>query len=312
MSEGLRRQISSPAALFVFEAAARLESFHGAAAELNVTQPSISYQIKELEKSLGIKLFTRRGRNIELTDGGAILFKAVQRGFADIQAALAQISHNANGNLVTLCSSSSAAAHFILPRYPRLRAALPDIDLSLKIVSRDINPAAENGDFAVRLGDGAWNDVVSWRLFDEVYYPLCAPGYLDPARGEMTLEKLKAADLLYLKERYRPRDDWRVFFERAGSPISTTHGRIMFSDQQPLLDAAVAGQGVGLGWLGMTDHFLATGALVKPVDIEITTGRAFFLVAPRGRTLTRMAARFREWMIAEGSDIQARWEQARR
>lgn len=312
MSESLRRQISSPAALFVFEATARLGSFRAAALELNVTQPSISYQIKNLEKHLGTRLFERRGRNIALTDDGEILFSSVERGFADIQVGLAEISHKSNTNLVTLCVSSSAAAHFVLPRYPKLRDPLPEIDLSLKIMSRDINPAAENADFAIRLGDGQWEELQAWRLFDEVYFPLCAPGFFDPPPNKVTLETLKSRNLLFLKERFRARDDWKVFFKGAGSPITHVHARMTFSDQQTLLEAAVAGQGIAIGWLGMTDQFLDAGSLVKPTDIEIRTERAFYLVAPKGMKLSRMAIKFRDWILAEGREIQSRWEQSRR
>ena len=75
MSETLRRQISSPGALIAFEAAARLGSFGNAATELNVTQPSISYQVKNLEKHIGTQLFERRGRAVALTEEGKILFR---------------------------------------------------------------------------------------------------------------------------------------------------------------------------------------------------------------------------------------------
>ncbi|MDE3028820.1 MAG: LysR family transcriptional regulator, partial [Paracoccaceae bacterium] len=125
--------MSSPVALFVFEAVARHGGFRAAALELNVTQPSVSYQIKVLEKHLGTVLFERRGRSIGLTDDGETLFRAVERGFAAIQTGLAEIAHRASGNLVTFCISSSAAANFVLPRYPALRKALPSLDLSIKI-----------------------------------------------------------------------------------------------------------------------------------------------------------------------------------
>lgn len=311
MSESLRRQISSPVALFVFEAVARCSSFRGAALELNVTQPSVSYQIKNLEKHLGVKLFERQGRHIALTDDGETLFKSIERGFASIQTGLAEISHKASGNLVTFCISSSAAANLVLPRYPKLRQTLPGIDLSLKIMSRDINPAAENGDFAIRLGNGSWDDLEAWRLFDEIYFPLCAPKYFASAPTAITLQIIKSSDLLFLKERHRARDDWRTFFEKVGSPIPSMHERITFSDQQALIASAVSGQGVGLGWLGMTDHLIETGSLIKPIDIEVRTDRAFYLVAPRGMRRSRMANDFRDWMIEEGRAIQARWEAGR-
>src|SRR5215471_8354753 len=97
MSESLRRQISSPVALFVFEATARCGSFNAAAVELNVTQPSVSYQIKKLEKHLNTRLFERHGRSVTLTTDGETLFKSVERGFASIQIGLSEIAHRMNG-----------------------------------------------------------------------------------------------------------------------------------------------------------------------------------------------------------------------
>ena len=306
MSESLRRQISSPVALFVFEAVARHGGFRAAALELNVTQPSVSYQIKNLEKHLGTTLFARRGRSISLTEDGETLYRAIERGFAAIQTGLAEIAHRASGNLVTFCISSSAAANFVLPRYPALRQALPKLDLSIKIVNRDINPAVENGDFAIRLGTGAWDDVDAWPMFEEVYFPVCAPTYFG-GKKPVTLDDIKASDLLFLKERLRPRADWRSFFEKVGSPLTLAHERISFDDQQALLASAMDGQGVGLAWMGMSDNLLASGALIRPTDMEVRTGRAFYLVAPKEMRGTRIASEFRNWLLNEGAAIQQRW-----
>lgn len=311
MSDSLRRQIYSPAALFVFEAVARHGSFRAAALEMNVTQPSVSYQIKNLEKHLNTKLFGRRGRNIELTDDGESLYRAVEKGFSNIQAGLAEITRRNNGNLVTFCMSSSAAANFVLPNYPILRSTIPDLDLSIKIINRDINPAAENGDFAIRLGNGNWEDVDAWHMFDEVYFPVCAPGYFKDHKSPVTIEDIKASDLLFLKERHRSRGDWRSFFERVGSPLTVAHELITFDDQQALLASVVDGQGLGIGWMGMVDHLLATGAIVRPVDVEIRTGDAFYLIAPKDMRLSPVAADLRDWMLSEGAKIQKRWDDAR-
>ena len=308
MSDSLRRQISSPAALFVFEAVARHGGFRAAALEMNVTQPSVSYQIKNLESHLGTKLFVRRGRNIELTSDGETLFRAVRRGFMNIQTGLTEISNRNSGNLVTFCLSSSAAANFLLPRFPKLRRSLPSLDLSIKIINRDINPAAESGDFAFRLGHGKWDDVEAWHMFDEVYFPVCAPNFFKLSDEPVTIDDIKGRDLLFLKERHRSRDDWRVFFERTGSSLVAAHERITFDDQQTLLASAINGQGIGLGWLGMVDHLLETGALIRPIDVEVGTGRAFYLIAPKDMHLTRVATELRDWLLAEGAVIQSHWK----
>ena len=139
---------------------------------------------------------------------------------------------------------------------------------------------------------------------------MCAKYYSD-AKGKLTLDDIRSSDLLFLDERFRVRADWRTFFERMGTPLTSKHERITFSDQQALLASAMRGQGVGLAWLGMADHLLAIGSLVRPVDVEVRTTRAFFLVAPRGAQRTGMATKFRDWMIEEGAMIQAHWEKSR-
>lgn len=84
---------------------------------------------------------------------------------------------------------------------------MPELDLPIKIVNRDINPASENPDFAIRLGTGAWAAFDAWPMFDKVYFPTRA-----------TLEDMSRANLLVLKEWLRPPEDWRTFFERLGQP----------------------------------------------------------------------------------------------
>ena len=149
MSESLRRQISSPVALFVFEAVARHGGFRAAALELNVTQPSVSYQIKNLEKHLGTMLFARRGRSISLTEDGETLYRAIERGFAAIQTGLAEIAIKKARKRLTLSPEGQAeiadfyqhtrenlrmAQAIFLSRDPELARRLVD----QKIVSRKL------------------------------------------------------------------------------------------------------------------------------------------------------------------------------
>lgn len=74
----------------------------------------------------------------------------------------------------------------------------------------------------------------------------------------------------------------------------------------------IDGQGVGLAWLGMTDHLLRTGALVRPIAAEVKTGRAFYLVAPKGMRHSPMAIDVRNRLLQEGTSIQRNWESSRR
>ena len=161
----LRRQISSPTALFAFESVARNKSFKQCARELNVTQPAVSYQIKQLEAYLGTKLFERQGGGVSLTPSGNQLYTAVNHGFKAIQDAIFQISRKANDHMVTLCVSTALASYVLLPRLPSFRAENRDIDLNLKIVDRDVDPHSEFANLTVRLGYGTWSGMEAWKPF---------------------------------------------------------------------------------------------------------------------------------------------------
>lgn len=297
MPENLRRRISSPAALFVFEAAARLGNFHRAAQELNVTQPSVSYQIRNLEKHLGTKLFRRSGRNVELTDAGETLFKGISDAFQTIQDSLTHIEQDQRKNLVSVCISAPFASYFIMPKLPDLRQRFPGIDLSMKIVSRDTNPITENAHFSVLLGDGDWPEFQAWKLYDEVVFPLCSPWHVASETLPISAEGLLERDLLHLHEPYRHRMGWEDFFEAVLGHAVEIEEHLSFSDQQPLMEAAIDGHGFALGWLGTTDNLVERKALIRPTELEVRTDRAFYLVAPRSLELSQAAQDFKQWLL---------------
>src|SRR6266567_1950103 len=112
-------------ALRAFEATARLRSFGKAAVELNVTPAAVSHQIHALEQDLGVRLFNRLNRSVELTASARVLLPGLTDAFAGIQASVRRLrAHNDTGSL-TVTSSSSLASKWLVPalheRGPPLR-----------------------------------------------------------------------------------------------------------------------------------------------------------------------------------------------
>src|SRR5438270_12001255 len=115
-------------ALRAFEAAARLMSFSKAADELNVTPAAISHQIHALEQDLGVRLFNRLNRSVELTASARVLLPGLSDAFAGIQASVRRLrAHNDTGTL-TVTASPSFAAKWLVPRLHRFQEKWPDID----------------------------------------------------------------------------------------------------------------------------------------------------------------------------------------
>ena len=118
----LRRLIGSPSALFTFEASARHGSFTLAAKELGVTQAAVSFSIKKLEQNLGLTLFQRHHRRLELTDAGERLYQDVALGLGHIGRSAESLSRTATSEHVTISCSTAFASHWVLPRLPNFRA----------------------------------------------------------------------------------------------------------------------------------------------------------------------------------------------
>src|SRR6202030_634218 len=132
-------------ALWAFEAAARHMSFSKAADELHVTPAAISHQIHALEEDLGVRLFHRLSRSVELTDSARLLLPGLSEAFAGIQASVRRLrAHNDTGTL-TVTASPSIASKWLVPRLHRFQAQHPEIDV--RISTSDDVVDLTRGDF---------------------------------------------------------------------------------------------------------------------------------------------------------------------
>ncbi len=295
----LRRMLPSANGLFVFEAAARLESFKGAAQELNVTQPAITYAVRQLEQHLGIKLFHRGPRSVELTGDGKALYREVRTGLDGIYRCALALQTASTNKTVDIAMSTSMASFWLLPRLGDFRKENPDVEIRFRAVDRDIDPGRENADLVVRLGDGRWPELDTWVLMDEEVFPICSPAYLEGAPPLRNVEDLDRHQLLHLQEPYRVRIGWNVWLQSVESSLHIEHG-IKFTDAQLLYQAAVEGQGVGLGWAGLVDAHLKNGTLTRPLDLSVRTGNAFYLIASKVEPLSSSARALLDWMLEQG------------
>ena len=129
----MQTQIRLPplSALRAFEAAARHRSFSKAADELAVTPAAISHQIATLEADLGVKLFQRLNRAVELTPSARELLPGLSEAFGQIHAALRRLrAHNDTGTL-TVTASPSFAGKWLVLRLHRFQERYPEIDVRI-------------------------------------------------------------------------------------------------------------------------------------------------------------------------------------
>ena len=285
----MRRMLNE---LAVLEAAARHAGFSAAGRELGLTQSAVSHHVARLERELGVPLFRRVWRGVVLTEAGAALYEALRRGFATIDAAVSDVRRDARRGQLTFVTDYAFAAFWLIPRLDALRAVLGGLDVRLVTTqgSRVVDLAA--GDLAIAFGAEPRPGTDAIRLVDEIVVPVARPGLVPAA------EELAAAPLLHLDlpdpERWL---DWPGYLRRLGRdpPPGSRPAGAAFNNYPLLMQAAIAGQGVALGWRPLVDDLIAH-QLVVPVGPEIhddSRGYELILDPARARGLTGLA---RAWL----------------
>ncbi|MEZ0470720.1 LysR substrate-binding domain-containing protein [Luteimonas salinilitoris] len=274
-----------------FEAAARLSSFTRAADELHMTQAAVSYQIKQLERRLGLTLFQRLPRQVVLTAAGQRLAPAVLDAFRTLRTAFGQVHERAEHELA-ITSLPTIAATWLVPRLGAFQLAHPRLAVRLDTSVPTVDFSAGEFDVGLRSGRGDWPGLVADRLLPSLFTPLCSP---------QVRERLRTpADLLGLQRMGRERW-WRQWFDAAGVMDADLGARpsIDLSVEQFEITSAVAGHGVAITSPLFFRKELSSGELVQPFDLILRDERDYWLVYPAGRRHSSKIQAFRTWLLEE-------------
>src|SRR5215831_1974058 len=171
----MARRLPPLNALKAFEAAARSESFTRAAEELNVTQGAVSHQVKALEDTLGLKLFNRERQRLIITEAGRDYLAVVRDALDRIALGTEQLLQRQNAGVLTVSTSPDFAAKWLVHRLGRFAEEHPHIDLRVSATLHHVDFAREEGDLAVRHGDGNWPGLETVQLSAEQLFAICSP-----------------------------------------------------------------------------------------------------------------------------------------
>jgi LysR family transcriptional regulator, glycine cleavage system transcriptional activator len=164
--------LPSTASLRTFEVAARLLNFTRAAEELNLTQGSVSHQMRELEKVVGVALFERQARGLALTIAGALYLRFVREALERLQAGGEAVSRTKQDNVLTVTISPNFANKWLVPRLGDFAESHPEIDLRISAARRHVDFATDGIDIGIRHGTGDWPHLHVTRFCPEWFYPV--------------------------------------------------------------------------------------------------------------------------------------------
>ena len=295
----LRRLIHSPHHLFVFEVCGRLMSFTRAAEELGVSQPAVSLAIRQLEQAIGQDLFERRHRAIRLTDAGERFYNEVSMSFERLLQAAREVNRSPDADLVTLSISTAFANYWVMPRLTRLHQTHPGIDLRLQVVDKDVDLEHENVSLGIRRGRGGWMGYDSASIAREELFAVASPTYLAAHSRPKSIEDLLQHQFIHLEEPFRPRPRWRDWFEAFGVDFVDKGEGLRLNDYALVIQAAMAGEGIAMGWRHVTDSLVKKRLLVPVLPQSWKTGEEFHLIWSDRTELSEPAQQVRDWIIEE-------------
>ena len=308
----MRRPLPPLNALRAFEATARHLSFSKAAEELHVTPAALSHQIRGLEDLLGLKLFIRRARSIELTEAARQIHPGIRSGFESLRVAIDQLDQGRRERVLVVSSTPGLTAKWLVPRLYRFLDQHPDIDTRITASVGYANFAIDGVDIGIRLTSGVHLDLYVEKLSDEWLLPLCSPRLLEadpPLRGPADLPRfnLIQIDLPGVVPTW---DDW---MQMAGIEGIDTRRGLRLNVADHALDAASEGAGVVLGYKVVASRDIGLGRLVAPFGPEIPVpGRSYYFVCPKGDEKRPAIRAFRDWVFAEIEETSALLERVTR
>jgi DNA-binding transcriptional LysR family regulator len=244
--------------LRAFEAAARAGSFSGAAEAANLTHGSISRQVAKLEQWLGVKLFERQARGVDLTPDGQRLLERTREAFALIADTSDRWSEPRGTEVVRLASLQSVCGLWLMPRLAQLEAGSPAVRIVLRVDGRMSDLEEDGMELAIRCGRGGMPGRVSVKLFEEWCAPIASPDWVARV-GTGDPERLLAFPLIHDSDA----SGWRAWFSAQGLDYRPRPQDRRFDDYNIVLDAAANGLGIALSRPPLAASALSAGRVVE-------------------------------------------------
>jgi DNA-binding transcriptional LysR family regulator len=287
-----------------FEAAARHLSFTKAGEELFLTQSAVSRQIKELEDQLGVELFQRRHRALALTDAGKSFYASAAQVLTTIRAATDRLRAQAGKKGLSVTTTHSFAALWLIPRLAGFTRSRPGIDVRIMADTRVQDLDRDGLDLAVRHGPASLAGSNAVRLMGERVFPVCSPKLVkDKSKPLREPQDLRNHCLLQYDdpEGRHPWLHWKTWLEVERIADLRPAGTLSFSGYEQIIPAAVAGHGVGLGRTPLVKDLLASGELVAPFKSSADPARAYYAVVSKSAEGRPEVSEFVSWLKQEAA-----------
>jgi LysR family transcriptional regulator, glycine cleavage system transcriptional activator len=288
----MRRRLPPLKTLPAFEIAADRLSFTEAAGELHLTHGAVSRQIKALESQLGVPLFRRRNRRIELTQAGVAFLPSVRQARSLLETSTAEIATSPREGALVVSCLATFMMRWLIPRLYSFNAMHRKIQVRLFASHMPVDFARDGIDVAIRLSRTAWpRNVIAAPFLADRLGPVGAPALLK-GRKRLRLSDLRRYRLLHAETRAEAWLDWG---HARGTTIDLGNSQ-GFEHTYFMLEAAASGLGIGIASHALVEHDLQSGRLVAPFGFT-PSGRSYCVLHARQAADNPKIAAFRSWVL---------------
>jgi LysR family glycine cleavage system transcriptional activator len=294
----MRRRLPPLKTLPAFEIAAERLSFTAAAGELHLTHGAVSRQIQALEAQLGVSLFRRRNRRIELTEAGLAFLPSVHQALQLLETSTAEVATSPREGALVVSCVATFMMRWLIPRLYAFNSMYPKIEVRLSASHSLVEFARTGLDVAIRVGRPPWPRLVAATPFlsDELG-PICAPALL-AGRARLRLSDLRRYRLLHAETRAH---SWANWARAKGVTIELGNSQ-SFEHHYFMLEAAASGLGIGIASYPLVEQDLKSGRLVAPFGF-VPSGSSYCLLYARQAANNPKIAAFRSWIVDAAGEL---------
>jgi LysR family glycine cleavage system transcriptional activator len=278
-----------------FVVVARALSFTEAASALHLTVPAVSRRIKSLETELGVSLFHRKPRALQLTEAGESYLSHLAPAIETIRHASDRVRGHSHGHSLKVSLPASLAANWLVPRLPSFHAKHRGIQIELQSMNGCADLDASEADLAVWPGTGDWPGLRAQRLLDMDAYPVCGADFLGAGQPLRSLDDLLQCPLLGIAGQ---EDFWPEWLRAAGV-VGPARVQQVFDNFHLLYQAAASGLGVALGVDVIVGPYLEASQLVRPFDVSFRLTKGYYVVCRSSDWTQRPIGTFRQWLMTQ-------------
>lgn len=290
--------------LQVFEAVARRSSYTRAAEELHLSQPAVSMQVRQLEEEIGLPLFERLGKTMNLTEAGREVYehaRSIGGTLDDLAEVIAALKGVDRGRLSIAVAST---VNYFAPRLlAHFHQRFPSIQLQLDIANREqlVRLLDANGADLVLMGQPPEEVDVEAEVFLENPLVIVAPPNHPLARERRIPLSALAGEIFLMRE---PGSGTRQALERhlAERGLRVQQG-MQITRNEAIKQAVRAGLGLSVVSLHTIELEVETGRLVILDVAGFPLLRQWYVVYRRGKRLSPAARAFHEMLLADAQSL---------